>query len=178
MPFPGRLPDRELTPGRRPCRSLGRILGTCFAVSQNCAARGQEHAWRLRRDASAKGDPATTALAPGLATLATARERGHATRCRHARLGRAASVAVRRMRAPASAAKRQRREADHSRLLPRELALAAGTWQRVTPRSRAVRGPPQPGMRWQRRPRSRLGCVGRFRRHVRSAGRARRAAAR
>jgi hypothetical protein len=34
------------------------------------------------------------------------------------------------------------------------------------------------GSRCQRRPRSRLGCVGRFRRHVRSAGRARRAAAR
>ena len=35
-------------------------------------------------------------------------------------------------------------------------ALAAGTWQRVTPRSRAVRGPPQPGMRRQWRPMSRL----------------------
>jgi hypothetical protein len=35
-------------------------------------------------------------------------------------------------------------------------ALAAGTWQRVIPRRRAVRGPPQPGLRCQRRPRSRL----------------------
>ena len=35
-------------------------------------------------------------------------------------------------------------------------ALAAGTWQRVTPRSRAVRGPPQAGMRHQWRPMSRL----------------------